>query len=105
MSDSAGYIYEPSGFTKEQLNEVLRLKQSGRGHRVKEYLSFEGKSPDAVYVADAKPFEVPCEVVFPCATQNELDADDAAKLAENNVIAVFEVTIRYGIPESELTFK
>jgi glutamate dehydrogenase (NADP+) len=85
MSDSSGYIYDPNGIDREKLDFIIDLKTVKRG-RIKEYADkygvqyFEGKTP----------WEVKCDLAFPCATQNELHEADAKMLVENGVIGVAE---------------
>lgn len=85
LSDSEGSIYEPNGFTDEKLNFLKDLKLVRRG-RLKEYAQhFKTK-----FFGDRKPWGVKCDVALPCATQNELDADDARELLKNGCICVAE---------------
>jgi glutamate dehydrogenase (NADP+) len=86
MSDSSGYIMEPNGFTPEGLAEVMRLKNVARA-RISDYTKF---SSTAEFVPGAKPWSVPCDAAFPCATQNELNGDAAASLVANKCKAVVE---------------
>ena len=86
LSDSSGYIYDSEGIDSEKLAYVMDLKNVKRG-RIKEYAD---KYPSAKYFEGKRPWEVPCDVALPCATQNEVDEDDAAKLMSNNCICVAE---------------
>ena len=72
LSDSSGYIYDAEGITTEKLAYVLDLKNIRRG-RIKEYADKYG----AKYVEGERPWGVKCDVAFPCATQNEINAEDA----------------------------
>lgn len=85
LSDSDGYIYDEGGITEEKLKFVLWLKNEKRG-RIKEYAEKYG----VVYVARKRPWEIKCDIALPCATQNELDEEDARKLTRNGCIAVAE---------------
>lgn len=85
LSDSSGYIYDPKGVTREKLDYVRDLKQVRRG-RISEY----AKEFGVEYFEGEKPWNVKCDVALPCATQNELDEDDAKKLVANGCIAVSE---------------
>ena len=86
MSDSAGFLHDPKGFTPEKLAYIKDLKEVRRG-RLSEYVNdFKG----ATFHAGERPWGVPCEVAFPSATQNEISADDAATLLKNGVKAVSE---------------
>ncbi|MBR5474497.1 MAG: NADP-specific glutamate dehydrogenase [Lachnospiraceae bacterium] len=83
MSDSNGYIYDPEGI---RLDIVQEIKEIRRG-RIKEYLN---EVPTATYVEGKRPWEVPCDIALPCATQNELQLDDAKTLVANGCQAVCE---------------
>ena len=83
MSDSNGFIYDPDGI---DLDLVKDIKEVRRG-RIKEYVDAK---PNATYTANARPWSVKCDIALPCATQNELDLDDAKKLVSNGVFAVCE---------------
>jgi glutamate dehydrogenase (NADP+) len=82
-SDSDGYVVDEKGIDLALLKEI---KEAGRG-RVSDYARRRG---DARFVADGSVWDVPCEVALPCATQNELTADDAVTLVRSGVKAVAE---------------
>jgi glutamate dehydrogenase (NADP+) len=84
-SDSGGYIYDPAGFNQEKLDFLKELKEVRRG-RVHEYTDKFGGE----YHEGKRPWGVPCDLAFPCATQNEIDLDDAKAMIANNVMAVAE---------------
>lgn len=85
LSDSSGTIYDESGISGEKLEFVRDLKEVRRG-RIQEYADkFGGK-----YIESARPWGVPCDVALPCATQNELEIEDARSLIKNGVKAVAE---------------
>ena len=86
LSDSNGYIYDPEGLNEEKLNYVFMLKNMIRG-RIKEYVS---RYPQATYYPDERPWGVKCDIAMPCATQNEIDGDDARKLVANGCSCVTE---------------
>ncbi|SOV82551.1 NADP-specific glutamate dehydrogenase [Plasmodium sp. gorilla clade G3] len=86
LSDSDGYVYEPNGFTHENLNFIIDLKEEKKG-RIKEYLNH---SSTAKYFPKEKPWGVPCTLAFPCATQNEINLEDAKLLQKNGCILVGE---------------
>lgn len=86
LSDSGGFVYEKNGFTAEKINWVKAHKTHRRG-RLSEYVD---EFPEAKYYADKKPWGVACDMALPCATQNELDADDAKELLKNGLIALSE---------------
>ena len=82
-SDSTGWVYDPEGI---DLALVKDIKEVRRG-RIKEYV--EAK-PNATYTEGARPWSIKCDIALPCATQNELDLDDAKALVANGVFAVCE---------------
>ncbi|KAJ2496308.1 hypothetical protein GGH96_005928 [Coemansia sp. RSA 1972] len=86
FSDSNGYVLEPNGFTQEQIDHVMELKNVKRV-RISEYCAF---SETAQYFQGKKPWEVPADLAFPSATQNEIDQEDADTLIANGVKGVFE---------------
>jgi glutamate dehydrogenase (NADP+) len=86
FSDSNGYVVEENGFSREQLAEVMRIKNVVRG-RIEEYTKF---SKTAKYFPGEKPWGVPCDLAFPSATQNEIDEEDAKKLVAGKCLAVVE---------------
>jgi glutamate dehydrogenase (NADP+) len=85
LSDSGGFIYDKNGIDAEKLAYVMDLKNVKRG-RISEYADKFG----AEFHADKKPWNVPCDIAFPCATQNEIDVDDARALVANGVKGVCE---------------
>ncbi len=84
-SDSGGFVHDPDGINEEKLNWLKDLKEVRRG-RISEY----AKQFNCEYYEGRRPWGVKCDVAFPCATQNELDGDDAQTLVKNGVIAVAE---------------
>eukprot|EP00756_Hemistasia_phaeocysticola_P045003 Hpha_TRINITY_DN1877_c0_g1::TRINITY_DN1877_c0_g1_i1::g.170667::m.170667/K00262/E1.4.1.4, gdhA; glutamate dehydrogenase (NADP+) len=86
MSDSSGYVLEPEGFDLKKLKLVMDVKNVRRG-RLSEYAEL---SETAQYFAGQKPWGVKADFALPCATQNEIDVEDANHLAENGVLGVFE---------------
>jgi glutamate dehydrogenase (NADP+) len=85
LSDSSGYIYDKAGLNEEKLAFIKELKNEKRG-RIKKYADKFG----ARFVKDAKPWDEQGDIAFPCATQNELDVEDAQRLIEHKIIAVIE---------------
>ena len=85
LSDSAGTVHVKDGFTEALLAEVMELKNVKRG-RISEFASKHGFE----YLEGQRPWGIPCDIALPCATQNELDAEDAEKLLANGVICVAE---------------
>ena len=89
MSDSDGYIYDPDGIDREKLDYIMELKNLYRG-RIREYVD---QYPTAKYVGDgAKPWYEKADIALPCATQNELNAEDAEQLIANKVLCVGEIS-------------
>ena len=86
MSDSSGFIYDPSGIDEEKLKFVMYLKNIQRG-RISEYVK---KYPKAVFKKGKTPWSVKCDIALPCATQNELDGKDAKVLVSNGCNCVSE---------------
>ncbi|WP_340199565.1 NADP-specific glutamate dehydrogenase [Ascidiimonas sp. W6] len=86
LSDSGGYIYDKDGIDEEKLAHVMYIKNEKRG-RISEFVE---KYPDVTYVEGKAPWEVPCDIALPCATQNELNGDDAKMLLANNCMCVSE---------------
>ncbi|MDB2361882.1 NADP-specific glutamate dehydrogenase [Flavobacteriales bacterium] len=95
LSDSSGYIYDKDGIDAEKLAFIMELKNVKRG-RVKEYAEhfncefFEGQ----------RPWEIQCDIALPCATQNELNGEEAAKLLANGCICVSEGANMPSTPEA-----
>jgi len=85
LSDSDGAVHDPAGIDEEKLAFVKGLKEVRRG-RIAEYAERYG----CEYLAGARPWAVPCDVAFPCSTQNELDEADAKALLANGCQAVVE---------------
>ena len=87
MSDSNGYIIDEKGINLEVIKEIKEVKKG----RIKEYLNYVS---DAKYVESNENnlsiWSVKCDVAMPCATQNELDLNDAKMLVANGVIGVYE---------------
>ena len=101
MSDSSGYIHDPEGIDAEKLQYVMTLKNIYRG-RIKEYAD---RYPSARYYAGERPWGVKCDIAMPCATQNELDGNDARKLVDNGCICVAEGANMPSTPEAIALFK
>lgn len=95
LSDSAGFILDPDGITHDKLMWVMELKNKRRG-RIEEYVrEFGGE-----YFEGERPWNVPCELAFPCATQNEIDKSDAEKLIKNGCRAIAEGANMPATPEA-----
>ena len=85
LSDSSGFIHDPEGLNPEMLAFVMDLKFRRRG-KLGEYVKKFG----GTFHADQKPWGVPCQLALPCATQNEIDGDDARTLVKNGCIGIAE---------------
>ncbi|MDO9198568.1 NADP-specific glutamate dehydrogenase [Rhodoferax sp.] len=85
VSDSSGTVVDEAGFTPEKLAELMEVKNHLYG-RVSDY----AKRVGVKFHEGASPWHVPVDVALPCATQNELDGNDAATLVKNGVICVAE---------------
>ena len=86
LSDSKGYIYDADGIDADKLAYVMDLKNVQRG-RISEYVK---KYPSAVFVEGKRPWEKDVDIALPCATQNELNGEEAKSLTSNGVICVAE---------------
>ena len=86
LSDSSGYVMDPDGIDADKLAFVMDLKNNKR-ERISKYVD---AYPRASFHEGERPWGVPCDVAFPCATQNELDENDAKQLAANGCFCVSE---------------
>jgi glutamate dehydrogenase (NADP+) len=96
LSDSSGYIYDADGIDAEKLAHVMYIKNELRG-RISAYVD---QYPNAKFVAGNRPWEVKCDVALPCATQNELNGDEAQMLVNNGCICVSEGANMPSTPEA-----
>ncbi|MDD2597646.1 MAG: NADP-specific glutamate dehydrogenase [Kiritimatiellae bacterium] len=85
LSDSTGTIYDPDGIDSEKLAFVMNLKNVQRA-RIKEYADMFGGE----YLDGQRPWSVPCDCAFPCATQNEVNLEDAKALLKNGCYLLSE---------------
>ena len=85
LSDSSGFVYDPAGIDEEKLAYIKTLKNDKRG-RISEYADKYGVE----YHEGKHPWSVPCDLAFPCATQNEINGSDAEMLVKNGCMAVAE---------------
>ena len=86
MSDSSGYIYDSEGIDDEKLEHIMNLKNIQR-KRISEYCI---KYPNSEFVKGKTPWATKCDIALPCATQNELDLNDAKILLKNGCICISE---------------
>ncbi len=99
LSDSSGYIYDSQGIDSEKLAFIMNLKNVKRG-RIKEYADKFGCK-----FHEGRPWSVDCNIALPCATQNELDENDAKTLVKNGCILVAEGANMPSTPEAIEVFK
>jgi glutamate dehydrogenase (NADP+) len=101
LSDSEGYIYDSDGIDAQKLAYVMELKNVKRG-RISEYAK---QYPNAKFVSGKRPWEVKVDIALPCATQNELNEDEAKLLISNGVICVAEGANMPSTPEAIAAFQ
>ena len=99
LSDSSGTVHDPDGITAERLAFARELKEVQRG-RLSGYADQFG----ATFRPGARPWDIPCDIAFPCATQNELDAGDARALAKNGCGMVVEGANMPSTPDAVAVF-
>lgn len=88
LSGPDGYVYDPEGISGEKIDYMLELRLSGEDI----VAPYAEKYPSATFFAGKKPWEQAVDIALPCATQNELDEDDARQLVANGVKLVAEVS-------------
>ena len=101
LSDSSGYIIDPDGIDKEKLAFIMDLKNIKRG-RIESYTK---NYPKASFNAGQTPWNVACDIALPCATQNELNGNDAKILLNNGCICIGEGANMPCTPEAIELFK
>jgi glutamate dehydrogenase (NADP+) len=101
MSDSSGTIFDNDGIDEEKLAFIMDLKNNKRG-RISEYIK---KYSTAKFLKNKTPWEIPCDIALPCATQNELNEQDASYLIKNGCICVSEGANMPCTPEAIKIFK
>lgn len=101
LSDSSGFIHDPDGMDAAKLAFVMELKNVKRG-RIHEYAE---RYPNAQFFNGKKPWDIPCDIALPCATQNELNEDDAITLLKNGCICVAEGANMPSTPEATAVFQ
>ncbi len=88
LSGPDGYIYDPDGISGEKIDYMLELRASGNDV----CQPYADEFPGAQFFPGRKPWEVKCDIALPCATQNELDGEDADRLLANHTLCVAEVS-------------
>lgn len=101
MSDSSGYIYDEEGLNEEKLSYIMEIKNVRYG-RIKEYTD---KYTNAKYIDGGQPWEVFCDIALPCATQNEVNGEEAEMLIKNGCICVAEGANMPCTPEAVIAFQ
>lgn len=96
ISGPDGYIYDPTGISGEKIDYMLELRSSGNDVCA----PYAEKYPEAKFVAGKKPWEVKVDIALPCATQNELNGEDAQHLIDNKVTCVGEISNMGCTPEA-----
>lgn len=96
ISGPDGYVYDPDGISGDKISYMLELRASGNDI-VEPYAE---KYPNATFFPGRKPWEQKVDIALPCATQNELDGDDAKQLVDNKVQLVAEVSNMGCTPEA-----
>jgi glutamate dehydrogenase (NADP+) len=100
ISGPDGYIYDPDGISGEKIDYLLELRASNQDI----VAPYADEFPGSTFIRGKRPWEVKCDIAMPCATQNELDGDDAATLIKNGVQAVAEVSNMGCTPEAVKSF-
>ena len=96
-SDSSGFVYDPDGIDVDTLKQIKEVRRA----RISEYIK---ERPHAKFYEGKKVWGVPCDIALPCATQNELGAEDAKELIKNGCIAVGEGANMPSTPEATEVF-
>ena len=100
LSDSSGSGYDKDGITPEKLAWVMDLKNNKRG-RIKEY----AEEFNVEYLEDKRPWAVPCDIALPCATQNEINGEDAKELLANGCKVISEGANMPSDPDAVAVFQ
>ncbi len=101
LSDSAGYIYDKEGIDADKLAFVMELKNEKRG-RINEYVE---RYPQAKFFKGERPWGVKCDVAMPCATQNEVNGEEAKTLLSNGCFVISEGANMPSTPEAVHAFQ
>lgn len=100
ISGPDGYILDEAGVSGEKIDYLLELRASGEDI----CRPYAERFPGSVFVEGRRPWEVPCDIALPCATQNELDGDDALRLVEGGCRCVGEISNMGCTPEAIALF-
>jgi glutamate dehydrogenase (NAD(P)+)/glutamate dehydrogenase (NADP+) len=95
LSDSGGSIYDPDGIDSEKLKFIMELKNVHRG-RIREYT----EKYNVQYLDKQRPWSIKCDIALPCATENELNGEEAQVLVDNGVICISEGANMPSTPEA-----
>ena len=96
ISGPDGYIYDPEGISGEKIDYMLELRASGNDI----VAPYADKFPGSTFVEGRRPWEVKVDIALPCATQNELNGEDAMNLINNSVLCVGEISNMGCTPEA-----
>ena len=96
ISGPDGYIYDPDGLNEEKIDYMLELRASGNDI----CQPYAEQFPGSTFVPNKRPWEVKCDIALPCATQNELNGEDAKQLIANGCICVGEISNMGCTPEA-----
>ena len=96
MSDSKGFIHDPAGIDRTKLDWIMDLKNNRRG-RIQEYVN---QFPGATFHEGQRPWGIACHAAFPCATQNEINEEEAHALVNNGCIVIAEGANMPSTPEA-----
>ncbi len=96
ISGPDGYVYDPEGISGDKIDYMLELRATGDDI----VAPYAKRYPEATFVEGKHPWEVPVDVALPCATQNELNEDDARALIGNKVLCVGEISNMGCTPEA-----
>lgn len=96
ISGPDGYIYDPEGLNSEKIAYMLELRASGNDI----CQPYADQFPGSTFVAGKRPWEVKCDIALPCATQNELNGEDAQHLIDNGCICIGEISNMGCTPEA-----
>lgn len=96
LSGPDGYIHDPQGITGEKVEYMLELRASNQDI----VAPYADEFPNAIFHPNKRPWEVEVDVALPCATQNELDANDAQQLVDNGCICIAEGANMPSTPEA-----